>query len=244
MKTKILTLILLTLAHTAWAGDPKLSWNHAHVFSPQSTEPIKITDIRSNQPMPVVIYLHGCTGIVDWHDYDWGRTLSSAGYIVIMPDSMAREGRRPNCDPVQKRGGQFPEAHEYRQQEITYSLDQIKQAPWADKNRIFLVGHSEGGTAVSISTHPEPRANVILAWTCTYRWEPKLDGIKSPKNIPILAVAAVNDEWRVSKPTYGRCADRADGRSVKQIDLKGSIHATTKYPESKPAVLEFLRQHH
>ncbi len=243
MKNAVIFLLITFFSSSVFANDPKLSWDRAVVFAPQSTDPLKITDIKSDKPLPVVIYLHGCTGIVDWHDFDWGKTLSGAGYIVIMPDSMAREGRIANCDSAQKKGGAFPQAHEYRQQEITYALDQIKQAPWADKNRIFLVGHSEGGTAVAISTHTEPRANVILAWTCTFRWEPQLDGIKSPKNIPILAVAASSDEWRVGKPTYGKCIDRAEGRSVQQVNLNGSTHATTKYPESKPAVLEFLKQY-
>jgi dienelactone hydrolase len=242
MNKIILTLMLLFAANFAQANDAKLSWDNATVFAPQSNDPIKITDIKTAQPLPVVVYLHGCTGIVDWHDYDWGRTLSNNGYIVVMPNSMAREGRIANCDPVLKRGGLFPKAHEYRQNEIEYAIAQLQTSPWANKDKIFLVGHSEGGTAVAITQHAGTKANVILAWTCTFTFEPTLDGIKSPKDVPILAVAATRDEWRVGKPTYGRCVDRADGRKVTQVDLKGSTHATTKYPESKPAVLEFLKQ--
>ena len=93
MNKIILTLMFIVGANFAHANDAKLSWDNATVFAPQSNEPIKISDIKTTQPLPVVVYLHGCTGIVDWHDYDWGRTLSSAGYIVVMPDSMAREGR-------------------------------------------------------------------------------------------------------------------------------------------------------
>jgi hypothetical protein len=68
-----------------------------------------------------------------------------------------------------------------------------------------------------------------------------MSGIHSPKDVPVLAIAAKKDEWRVGKITEGRCADNANGRKVTQIDLDGSIHATTKYPESKPAVLNFLK---
>ncbi len=239
---KILVLSLLFFNSVVlYAKDVESSWNNAVVFIPTSANPIAVKDIKTDKKYPVVLYLHGCTGIIESHDYDWGRTLSENGYMVILPNSMSRSGRIPNCDPARKTGGLFPQAHDYRQQEIDYALQQIKNSSWADNNRLFLMGHSEGGTAVAISQHQGFRANIILAWTCTFQWEPALDGIKSPKNVPVLAVAAKNDEWRVGKRTFGRCADRADGRSVTQLDLDGSIHATTKYPESKPAVLTFLK---
>ena len=239
---KFLIILILTFsAVIAKANDVESSWNKAQVFVPGNTAPVTVNDIKSNQNYPVVVYLHGCTGIVNWHDHDWGVTLSSNGFIVIMLDSMARAGRIPNCDPVAKTGGLFPQAHDYRQQEITYALEQIQKSSWADKNKIFLVGHSEGGTAVARSQHKGTRANVILAWTCAWRGDRFMAGIHSPKDVPVLAIAAKKDEWRVGKITEGRCADNANGRKVTQIDLDGSIHATTKYPESKPAVLNFLK---
>ena len=241
MNKLVATLMLLFGANFAQANDAQLSWDSAKVFTPQSNILIKITEIKTAQPLPVVLYLHGCTGIIDWHDYDWGRTLSKNGYIVVMPDSMAREGRYANCDPVAKTGGLFPQAHDYRQQEITYALEQIKKSSWADLDKIYLVGYSEGGTAVARAKQTGTKANVILAWTCTWRGDRFLGGIHSPKEVPVLAIAAIKDEWRVGKITEGRCIDNANGRKVTQIDLDGSTHATTKFPETKPAVLNFLK---
>jgi dienelactone hydrolase len=120
---KFLIILILTFsAVIAKANDVESSWNKAQVFVPGNTLPVTVNDIKSNQNYPVVVYLHGCTGIVNWHDHDWGVTLSGSGFIVIMLDSMARDGRIPNCDPVAKTGGLFPQAHDYRQQEITYAL--------------------------------------------------------------------------------------------------------------------------
>lgn len=242
MKQIIAVFLFVFFSGSVFARGVENSWNNAVVFIPTSSNPVTINDIKTDKKYPVVLYLHGCTGIVEWHDYDWGRTLSEKGYVVILLNSFARTERKANCDPVARTGGFYPKAHEYRQEEIEYGLGQLRSKEWADLNRLFLMGHSEGGTAVAISKHKGFRANIILAWTCTFQSEYWLDGIKSPKNVPILAVAAKHDEWRVGKRTFGRCADRADGRNVTQIDLEGSIHATTKYPESKPAVLEFLKK--
>lgn len=242
-KMKLLLIIVLSLSfNMAFASDVEHSWNQAKVFTPGSSQIGTIKDIKSNQNYPVVIYLHGCTGIVDWHDYDWGKTLASNGYVVILLDSMARNGRISNCDPSRQTGANtFPQAYEYRQQEISYAIEQVQQSNWANKNKIFLMGHSEGGIAVASSTHHMFRGNIILAWTCTFRNNPPLDGIKSPKEIPILAIAAKYDMWRVGKASEGRCADKADGRKLIQVDLNGREHATTRYSESKPAVLDFLK---
>ena len=241
MKSILVGFLITFFVWPAFGKDVESSWNNAVLFTPDTTVPVKVSEIKTDKKYPVILYLHGCTGIVDWHDHDWGRTLSSIWYIVVMPDSMSRDGRIPNCDPVRKVGGLFPQAHDYRQQEIEYALSQIKKSSWADQDRLFLMGHSEGGTAVAISQHQGFKANIILAWTCNWRGDRFLDGIHSPKNVPILAVAAKKDEWRVGRVTEGRCIDNARGRSVTQIDLDGSIHATTKYPESKPAVLNFLK---
>jgi dienelactone hydrolase len=243
MKQLLATILLFFTCNIVYANDAEKSWKKAVVFTPYTVNAASISDIKTDQRYPVIVYLHGCTGIVDWHDYDWGRTLAKSGYIVIIPDSMARMGRVPNCDPVRKSGSNlFPMAYEYRQQEIEYALEQLKNSTWADNKKLFLMGHSEGGISVARSQYAGFRAHIILAWTCTSSYEMGLDGIRSPKEVPILAVAAIRDQWRVGKKTYGRCIDKADGRNVTQVDLDGEIHATTKYPESKPAVLNFLKQ--
>ena len=240
----LISLTLITVLTPAQASDTAdQSWLRAQVMVPGSTSIVTVRDIPQNKKFPTVIYLHGCTGIVDWHDHEWARALQQRGYLVIMLDSMAREDRRPNCDPVNRRGGLFPQVHEFRQQEINWALDRILTEPWANTEQIYLIGHSEGGTAAAVSTRREFRARVILAWTCTFNREPAADGLRSPHSQPVLAVAADRDEWRVGRPTYGRCADRAEGRPVTQIDLRGSEHATTKYPGTVDRVLDWLNQH-
>ena len=161
-----------------------------------------------------------------------------------MPDSMARPGRLTNCDPrLKKRTNTFPAVYEYRQQEITYALEQTTASSWADKRNIFLMGHSEGGIAVAQSPHAEFAGKIISAWTCTDKNDPAFDGIFSPKNLPVLAMASLEDEWRKGTPHEGRCANKAEGRlNFKQVDRQGSIHTTYDNVEARNAVKEFLEK--
>jgi dienelactone hydrolase len=240
----LLAIFLLSLAVQVSAKDVELSFEKSLVLVPGIEKAQTIDTIKLDKPYPVVIYLHGCTGIAEWHDAGWGRALAQEGFVFIVLDSFARPGRLSNCDPNRKTGSNaFPRAHEYRQQEISYAYDRLQQLSWVDKKNMFLMGHSEGGTAVAIYPKTGFRGHIISAWTCTFRGEATLDGIKSNKEIPILVVAASRDVWRAgNRWTDGKCSDRAEGYKLKQIDLDGTIHATLNYPEAKPAVIGFVKE--
>jgi dienelactone hydrolase len=196
-------------------------------------------------PLPVLVYLHGCTGIQGPNDLSWASYIANQGFIVILPDSMARPGRISNCDAKLRRGtNAFPQANRYRQEEITHAVSRVMTSTWADKKNIFLMGHSEGGRAVAQSRHVEFTGKIISGWTCTNTNNPNTDGIHSPKNLPILAVAYTDDEWRKGRSTSGRCADKAEGRTnFRQIDLDGWQHATYGNAQARLGVKEFLTQY-
>jgi len=241
-----LSVSLLFLPFFSFAQkDVELSWEKASVYLPNKLFSTTVEKVESNKPLPVLIYLHGCTGINGAHDFSWASYIADQGFIVILPDSMARPGRIPNCDPKLKIGiNAFPNAGRYRQEEITYALSQVLKSRWADKNNIFLMGHSEGGMAVAKSSHPEFAGKIISGWTCINPLYPAYDGIHSPKNLPLLAIAYIDDEWRKGKPTEGRCTDKAEGRTnFKQIDLEGWFHNTYGNSEARKGVKEFLTQY-
>ena len=246
----LITAAFMLLSTIAYPKDVELSWEKALVFIPGNEQPLAIDSVPLLKPHPVVVYLHGCTGIVDWHDAGWSKALAQEGAIVIVLDSFSRPGRLSNCDPNRKTASNaFPRAHEYRQQEIAYAFEQLQKTPWADTRNLFLMGHSEGGTAVAIYPRPGFRGHIISGWTCTMRGNPMLDGIRSREEIPILAIAANRDEWRVgNRVTEGKCSDRvkpfffSKGYNLKQVDLDGTTHATLRYPEAPPAVVKFIKE--
>ena len=239
---KIFTTLLLTLiANVVYAKDVELSWEKSLVFTPGAFLSKSPQTLVVEKKYPVIIYLHGCTGIDSNHDIRWARFLADQNFLVVMPDSMARPNRKSNCDPKLQGGTNvFPQAYEYRQQEITYVKDQISKSPWWDQKNIFLMGHSEGGIATAQSRHGGFNGLIISGWTCTHRNAPGFDGIKSPKEIPALAVAFLDDSWRKGKFNEGRCANKADGRSLVQIDLEGREHGTFDSRAARDAVIKFL----
>lgn len=245
----IFTIFLLALSTFAQSKDVELSWEKSLVFVPGSDKAVPIDAVSLAKPHPVILYLHGCTGIAEWHDAGWAKVLAQEGAVFIILDSFARPGRLSNCDPNRKTGSNaFPKAHIYRQQEIAYAFEQLQKMPWADTKNLFLMGHSEGGTAVAIYPKPGFRGHIISGWTCTMRGDPILDGIRSKEDIPILVIAASRDEWRIgNRFTEGKCSDRAKptpfskAYNLRQVDLDGTIHATLNYPEAKPAVITFFR---
>ena len=234
----------MILCRTTFARDLELSWDKGLAFLPGAFLPTSPQKISVDLKHPVVIYLHGCAGIDYNHDTRWAKDISRHGFIVILPDSMARPDRISNCDPSRHRAtGAFPKAYGYRQHEIAYALDRIREAPWADQNNLFLMGHSEGGIATAHSTHDVWNAQVISGWSCSHTLVPYFNGIHSAASTPVLAVAFVEDIWRKGKPTEGRCIDKAPDHKVIQIDLPGSEHNTYHATEARRQVIDFLKSH-
>ncbi len=255
MKTILgLTIIALTFAFSAASPNSfaqktenkeegvSKSWEKAEVFVPGRFFTSVPDKVSVEKPLPVVIYMHGCTGIA-MHDSQWGNFIKELGFIVVMPDSMARPGRKPNCNPVMKRGGFFPQAHAMRQEEISYALGQVKKSPWADKINIFLMGHSEGGTAVARSRLDGFRGIIISSWACTNAKNPDFDGIFAPIETPILTLEWDRDPWRVGTPQEGSCTNKfGERKKARQILFSGSQHDTYQQSEARDAVTRFLKE--
>jgi dienelactone hydrolase len=235
----------IPFAQTAEIRDTNVgkSWEAATVLVPGRFFATSPHNVSLEKPLPVVIYMHGCTGITANHDLRWGHFIKGLGFIAILPDSMARPGRRQNCDPVAKRGGAFPQAFAMRQEEIRYAVEQLKMSPWADMGNVFLMGHSEGGNAAAQNSLGDFRGVIISGWTCTNAARPERDGIFAPLDIPILALEWSHDAWRVGRPSEGSCANKfGERKKARQVLFPGTEHATYDQAEARNAVAQFLKE--
>ncbi len=189
---------------------------------------------------PVVLYLHGCTGIGNFTFFE---TLASAGYIVIAPDSMARRFRPLQCEPESRIGGFNLFVYDFRQAEIGYALERLSQLEAVDADNLYLVGTSEGGVAAALYHGDEFRARVIAQWTCT--GVPRVRGIAAPLETPILAIVRADDPWYDSTRApdqEGDCGafmhNRPRSRSI--VLERGEGHDVFADPNSVRLILGFL----
>jgi poly(3-hydroxybutyrate) depolymerase len=246
----VLAFACFAAAHTAFAqtaGDQganvAITWEKAEVFVPGTffkTTPDKVTVTK---PLPVVIYLHGATGIDPDHDARWASFIKDLGYIAVLPDSMARPGRKPNYDSRTRRGGVFPAANAMRIEETRYALEQVKKSPWADANNVFLMGHSEGGQAAARNRLSGFRGIIISGWTCTDSARPGLDGIFAPPDTPILTLEWDHDAFREGTPQQGSCANKfGERKNARQVLFSGTQHGTYSQREARDAVAQFLKE--
>ena len=155
--------------------------------------------------------------------------LLSEGYAVFMPDSFKRPGRK-QCSMQ----GRLQNRVALRTEEVGYALNQIKQLPWVDKDRLVLMGFSEGGNTTDNWSQPGFAGHLVMGSACT------LVGGKpaAPNGTPVLAVVGANDRYRPGKSCR---IDDSDGIS-KSIVLPGVGHAVAQYPKTEAAIRTFLKK--
>ncbi len=184
------------------------------------------TRIRPGVQVPVVLYMHGCTG---WsHQDDVYRTLLTAeGYAVFMPNSFARPGRR-RC----REQGALADRVTLRTAEVEYALAQIHELEWVDRDRVILMGYSEGGNTTDNWSKPGFAAHMIMGSACTL-----VGGSPAaPQGVPVLAVVGENDSYR---PGLSCFVERTVGGS-ESIVIPGGKHAVAEYPQTQQAIRTFL----
>ena len=193
--------------------------------------------------LPVVLYMHGCTGIGNFLFFE---RLAKSGFAVIVPDSLARQFRPLQCDPETQTGGFNRFVYEFRQTEIAYALDQMAKISWIDQRNLFLVGTSEGGVATALYRGHEFRARVITQWTCN--GAPIVEGIAAPPHIPILSIVKAGDPWYGVDRTRGQqghCGQFMDGRphSRSIVIGGGARHDVYDSLENTEIIVRFLTEH-
>jgi dienelactone hydrolase len=208
------------------------TWEHGRVYLPRTSSYSRPSDVSARDPLPTVLFLHGCTGITAGAER-WAETLTTAGYAVVMPDSFARYYRPSNCDPKTYSTGLFPEARRMRQEEIDHALRMLRASPWADQGNVFLMGHSEGGAAVVQWRGNGFKALIVSGNRCRR-------GIQASLKILVMAINFEHDPWTRGRDSV-TCASRFGGReNAVEVLLPGRGHDTSRSLEARSAVLNFL----
>lgn len=198
------------------------------------------------QPIPVVIFMHGSSGLSLKAIGEWQRWLCGLGYASVAPDSFALPGRVTYKSPIDK--ASYEKIHALRASEIQPALEALNQQPWADKRRLVLAGSSEGAVPVARYTGTQFAARMLFAWSCesNYFVTSPLNAFETSK--PVLNVISTTDPyfskanpWLGNPEAQGHCgAALASNPKARLVLVPNAPHTLLNLPEARKASAEFL----
>jgi dienelactone hydrolase len=202
----------------------------------------------SGKPVPVVLFLHGSSGLGLKAIGEWQQWLASLGYASLAPDSFALPGRMTYKSPIDK--PTYERVHALRASEIAPALAALKGQPWADASRLVLAGTSEGSVPVARHAGTEFAARMLFAWTCEANYF-----VAEPRNAfepgkPVLNVISSTDPyfsatntWLGNPAAQGHCgAALKDNPRAAVLLVPGAPHTLLNLPAARAATAGFLSQ--
>lgn len=238
LKFNIITLIFVFISGIANAFEDlnlKKTWNEARVYVPGDNSFTFVTNYKALKKYPVILYMHGCSGISDINDVRWARLLRENGYLVIMPNSFSRNNKTSFCDHRIWKKADINDAL-FRVDELTYALEMLSNSNW-DNGNIFIMGHSQGAWAVAMGSFSNVNAVILSSLMCTRRFN-------FQNSIPILRIGFANDPWD-DVPVLN-CPVHQTNINLQQEIVRGRDHETYNSRYLRNIVLEYLKNnaHH
>jgi hypothetical protein len=196
--------------------------------------------------VPVVVFLHGSSGLSLKAIADWQAWLAGLGVASIAPDSFALPERLTYTSPVDKET--YEKIHALRQSEIGLALEALKSAPWADSARLILAGTSEGATSVARYPGSEFAAKMIYSWSCENNYFVTEHRSVFLPDRPVLNVMSSTDVffspsngWLANPLAKGHCAEALkDHKAATIVLIPGAPHTLLNLPAARHATAGFI----
>jgi len=200
----------------------------------------------SGRRVPVVVFLHGSSGLGLKAIGEWQQWLASLGYASIAPDSFALADRVTYKSPIDKES--YERIHALRASEIAPALAALRGQAWADFGRLILAGTSEGAVPVARYPGSEFVARILYAWSCEANYF-----VKEPRNTfepskPVLNVISASDPffsrsnaWLGSPEAQGHCgAALKENARASILLVPNAPHTLLNLPATQSATAGFL----
>ena len=189
---------------------------------------------------PALVFLHGCGGLIgsrglDDREASWAGELNRLGYAVLMVDSYAPRGIGNTCSLRVSDPGQWMSLMQRRERDAYGALRFLLAQPFVRPDRIGMIGWSQGGGVVLLSTRAGEPARLNAAGSASFRaavaFYPVLcsDNEQTPgwsNEIPLLLLQGASDTWTQATPCQ-RFVESAAARGAK-VDMQlypGAHHA-------------------
>ena len=200
----------------------------------------------SGKPVPVILFLHGSSGLGLKAIGEWQRWLASLGFASVAPDSFTLAGHVVYKSPIDKES--YERIHALRASEIAPALEAILSQTWADKDRLILAGTSEGAVPVARYKGAEFAARLMYAWSCEANYF-----VTNPQNAfeagkPVLNVISNVDPffsrsntWLGNPDAQGHCAAALkDNPKAAIVLVPNAPHTLLNFPAAQSATAGFL----
>ena len=267
-----LSIALLLAATQAWCQAPALQGEikgQAIVHTPESaraamangalvlpsaatggavfTGAFKDAPRETRARVPVVVFLHGSSGLGLKASGEWQQWLAAMGIASFAPDSFALPGRVTYTSPVGK--DFYEKIHALRGSEITLAVQALKDAPWADPRRMVLAGTSEGATAVARYAGDAFAARMIFSWSCEDNYFVETHRTAVRPEQPVLNVISATDPffsrsnaWLGQPAAVGHCAAAfKDHPKASIVLIPGAPHTLLNLPAARQVVAGYLQ---
>ncbi len=235
--------------HTAESG--RLALDNALLALPaQATGGTVFTGKLSGAPkdtrakVPVVLFLHGSSGLGLAAIGEWQAWLAGFGIASVAPDSMALPQRLTYKSPIDK--ATYEKVHALRASEVGIALAALRTLPWVDPARIVLAGTSEGG--VPVARDPGAWAGrMIFSWSCEDNYFVEQHRTATIAE-PVLNVMSATDvffspsnAWLGNAQAKGHCgAALKDHKAATIVLIPGAPHTLLNLPQARQAVRTWL----
>ncbi|RZI40518.1 alpha/beta hydrolase [Herbaspirillum sp. HC18] len=197
------------------------------------------------KPVPVVIFMHGSSGLSQ-ATKDFQRWLADQGVASVAPDSFARAGRIKYKSPAPK--DTYEAVHIQRSEELEATFAAVRAVPWANTEKIFLAGSSEGAVSVARYGNDHLAGRILFAWSCEDNYF--VDGHRTvvKPDEPVLNVISLAD------PFFSPASPFSDGaqvtghggnafssnKSAEIVLVPGAPHTLYNLPQVRAVVKSFL----
>ena len=195
---------------------------------------------------PVIVFLHGSSGLGLKAIGEWQLWLAGLGYASIAPDSFALVGHVTYKSPIDK--ASYERIHALRASEIAPTLAALKGQAWVDPKRLILAGTSEGAVPVARYPGTEFMARMLYAWSCeaNYFVTAPLNSFEPGK--PVLNVISASDPffsrsnpWLGDAQAQGHCASALkDNARASVLLVPNAPHTLLNLPATRSATAGFL----
>ena len=239
----------------AWAHDRAslaASVDQADVVLPAATGvpyvgKFRDAPTRADRRVPVVLFLHGSSGLGLRAIGEWQQWLATLGIASVAPDSFALPGRVTYKSPIDK--ASYERIHALRASEIAPALERIRGQPWADSSRLVLAGTSEGSVPVARYAGGEFAARVVYAWSCEANYFVAEPGNAFEPGKPVLNVISSTDPffsranaWLGNAAASGHCgAALKDNPRAAVVLVPDAPHTLLNLPAARVATAGFLQ---